>query len=276
MSSTSPIEVTVVFDASRGGRKRLRATRLGVARPGRVMRLALGLSTFIVVGANYYVAWWKVDPFLYLTMMMKTPVTVANSSGLSQAGAIFGLPPSRSTAPSDVDAVQPAVPAPPALSTTAAQGIIWGGAYGWLTLCTVALCSLGVVAGAMLRSALGGWIRAVGVIGVLCVGAGLAYGIYWELMTHGTFLSTHIRVGMGGVVALFVGTGLATHASPRRWARASGILTVFAALGTVAGIYLGNRADAIEPQYATPLALATAFAIHSAWGFVMLTASRRV
>src|SRR3990172_2018373 len=99
MTTSAPLEVKVIFDASSRGRRR--PTRR-VSHSPRVSRsspwIVLGLLNFLAAGGLYYATWWRVDPFIYMTLMLKTPVDM----DLNMAAGIFMPRP-----------IEPREPAPP-------------------------------------------------------------------------------------------------------------------------------------------------------------------
>jgi hypothetical protein len=201
------MEIKVVYDASkrRGGKTIVRSSPI---RPGRRAGggvVLVSLLNLAVAGMMYYATWWQVDPFLYITMIKKTPIDVPADFGSS---GFFVSPPKRVQTPpvggtangkSPRGSEGAAGDAPDANGKPAEEGtrdqvespsekVRWGGktaqvmipaaAYGWLMLATVGACSLalaggagfGAVGGKRLRRA--GWILAPG------LAIGLAFTVY--------------------------------------------------------------------------------------------------
>lgn len=266
MTTSTPLEVKIVFDASSRGRRK--PTRQ-ISHSPRVSRsspwIVLGLLNFLAAGGLYYTTWWCVDPFIYMTLMLKTPVDV----DLNMAAGIFM--PSEPRVPAPPPVVEQPVPPSvvPSYSGLTAQRMIGGAAYGWLTLTTIAACALAVSAGAAIGRIGGSRWRRVAVFLALILALVLAIAALdvwnqfgWE------YLPKHLRKGMGGLVMLAALIGLAVGRAARGLARLAAITLILSAVGTVVALYLGSRCGAIPPEQATPLYLALAFLVHSGYGWV--------
>lgn len=270
MTTSTPLEVKVIFDASSRGRRR---TTRRVSRPQRISRsspwIILGILNFLIAGGLYYATWWRVDPFIYMTLMLKTPVDV----DLNMAAGIFMPRPTEPHEPAPLSVVeQPSSPSV-ALSYTGrtAQMMIGGAAYGWLTLATLAACALSVSAGAAIGRIGGQRGRRVGTLLALTLTLVLTVAalVVWNQFGR-KYLPIHLRMGMGGLVLVTGLVGLAVGRAARGLARLSAITLILSAFGTVTGLYLGSRCGAIPPAQSTPLYLALAFFIHSGYGWIQL------
>lgn len=270
MTTSTPLEVKVIFDASSRGRRRP-TRRIGY--PQRVSRsspwLVLGLLNFLAAGGLYYATWWRVDPFIYLTLMLKTPVDM----DLNMAAGIFVPRPTEPREPVPPPVVEQ--PSPPTVAPSytgrTAQMMIGGAAYGWLTLATLAACALAASAGAAIGRIGGSRGRRVGTLLALTLALVLAVAALVVWNQYGKqYLPSHLRIGMGGLGALSALIGLAVGRAARGLARLAATTLILSAVGTVAGLYLGSRCGAIPPAQATPLYLALAFLIHSGYGWIQL------
>lgn len=267
MTTSTPLEVKVIFDSSSRGRRR--AIRRADRSP-HVSRswpwIALGLCNLLAAAGLYYATWWRVDPFIYMTFMLKTPVDV----NLDMAAGIFVPRSSEPLEPTPPVVEQPASPTVTKSYTgQTAQKMIGGAAYGWLTLATLAACALAASAGAAIgrmsgsRGRLIGWILGL----TLTVILALAAFIVWNQFGR-KYLPVHLRVGMGGLVLVAGLIGLAVGRAARGLARLAAIMLILSALGTVAGLYLGSRCGAIPPEQSTFLYLVLAFLIQSGYGWL--------
>jgi hypothetical protein len=270
MVISAPLEVKVIFDASSRGRRR---PTHRVSHSPRISRsspwIVLGLLNFLAAGGLYYATWWRVDPFIYLTLMLKTPVDV----DLNMAAGIFVPRPTEPREPAPPPVVeQPSTPSvAPSYTGRTAQMIIGGAAYGWLTLATLAACALSASAGAAIGRIGGSRGRRVGTLLALTLTLVLAIAalVVWNQFGR-KYLPSHLRIGMGGLVLVTALIGLAVGRAARRLASLAAITLILSAVGTVAGLYLGSRCGAIPPAQSAPLYLALAFLIHSGYGWIQL------
>ncbi len=268
--NSSAIEVKVIFDASSGGRRRPMRRAGHTPRVSRTWPwIILGAFNLLAAAGLYYATWWRVDPFIYLTFMLKTPVDV----DLDLAAEIFvprrDEPPERDSSAPDENSLKQT--ASPAITGRAAQLIIGGTAYGWLTLATLASLALSTSAGAAYGRIAGARDRRVGtylVIGMALILA-IAAVVVWSQYGR-KYLPIHLRMGMGGLVLLSAFTGLAVGRAARGLSRIAAISLIVSALGTVVGLYLGNKCGAIPPEQATAIYLFLAFLIHSGYGWILL------
>lgn len=276
MNTSAPLEVKVIFDASSRGRRRPMPRARASPRVSRAWPwIVLGLFNLLAAGGLYYATWWRVDPFLYLTLMLKTPVDL----DLDQAAGIF-VP--RNNEPREPASSTPAPPssvptALPRWTGDAVRKVMGAAAYGWLTLATAAACTLSLSAG-VAWSRIGGapWRRA-GVILAATLTLALAVAVFVVWNQYGKqYLPSHLRIGMGGLVLLSAFTGLAVGRAARGLSRIAAIALIISAIGTVIALYLGYRCGAIPPEQATPLYLFLAFLIHSGYGWIQLPVLSRM
>jgi len=270
MKISPPLEVKVIFDASSRGRRR--PTRRGTPSP-RLSRsspwIVLGLLNLLAAGGLYYATWWRVDPFIYMTLMLKTPVDL----DLNMAASIFMPQPSGSREPLPPQLLeQPPLPSvAPTFTGQTAQWIIGGAAYGWLTLATLAAGALSLSAGAAFGCTAGSRWRRVGTLLTLTLTLALALAALAVWNQFGRkYLPIHLRMGMGGLMLWSAFIGLAVGRAARGLARLAAITLILSAVGTVVGLYLGSRCGAIPPAQSAPLYLILAFLIHSGYGCVQL------
>lgn len=290
MSTQSPVEVHVIFDASKGrGRRSVRKTPSPRSRPPSPTRsvdalvLIVGLASIAFAGVCYYATWWKADPEIYLRLVTKTPVAV--DVDLEQAAAlILGIrePPG---------AKKKANPFPEAAATTAPDfpPANWSGrttqiaipatAYAWLTTSTVSYLLVAMAGGAMVLN--GATRRRVGAVVAAASILGLLVGTYYVYSTYGTYRPTDLRYGMGIVVLLCVGVGSIVCRGGRggrggKIVRAASVGLIVAAIVTAAGLYVGGQCGAMRVEHFTPQFIAIAFAVHAAWGGVLLPLAKRM
>ena len=268
MTATAPLEVKVIFDASSRGRRK--PTRR-VSRPPRISRsspwIVLGVFNLLAAGGVYYATWWRADPFIYLTFMLKTPVDM----DLDQAAGIF-VPRNKAVRePVPLPAAQqpPAPAALPQWTGDTVRKVMGAVGYGWLTLATVAACALSLSGGASL-SRIGGspWRRA-GLVLAATLTIAMAVAAFAVWTEYGrTYLPSHLRFGMGGLVLWTAAVGLAFGRAARGLARFAAVTLILSAVGTVVGLYLGSQCGAIPTEQSTPLYLALAFLVHSLYGWI--------
>lgn len=210
----------------------------------------------------YVTVWWRIDPFLYMTLMLKTPVAV----DLNQMSGVFtGSPRSRPP-------VEAPAPGPDARTTQAVMG---GTAYGWLTLATAGTFALALAGGAAIGRSRGTQWRRNALVVLIVVVLGLGVAALFVLRGYGwEYTPRQLRVGMCGLTLLTACMGclLERRARVLGWIAASAL--VVSAVGTVVALKLGVSSGAIEPHYATPQALTAAFGIHSAYGWILMPVMR--
>ncbi len=291
MPTTQPLDIKVIYTAKPGGRPRRamrpaeRPERRSTERPaknpsksiamGRANGpwLALGFANLLVAGACYYATWWKVDPFLYMTTMMRAPVS---NVSVEAAASLLGLGAESSTPEQRRKAVNELAKNPPAPNkrTYAFAGAV----YGWLTLSTFSYIILAMAAGGSLTGAGAGIGRRKGVILLGGCILGMAYAAYDILSRFGwQYRPDHLRGYMGGLLGIGLFLGLAFGGRPRKLIRVAAGTLILSAVGSVAGIWLLKWCDALEkPEYASPVFLIMVFAIHSIYGWLLIPLSSRV
>ncbi len=301
MISTKPLDIKVVYDASkrRGAKTVARAIlpRRAGTRAGRAVWL--GLFNLAVAGAMYYGVWWQVDPYIYITLMKKTPIDLPADFA---SGGLFVTPdPRHSTSfgnangPDSGNGADAAAnePSPKWVGKTA-QIVIPATAYGWLALSTLAICAVGLAAGASLGFGKKASFRWIGWTLAVVTAAGIGYALYrgWSQAnpsesTNGLierlakaqlslkYKPIHLRTTMGAVGFLALSIGLTFSRRMFGTLRLACVMVVLASLGTVAGIWLWSQCGAIETTLPIPLLMGIAFLVHSGWGWLMWFATRR-
>jgi len=278
MTTSSPLEIKVVYDASKR-RGRGTIVRPSPVRPPRRARsgvLVVSLLNVVVAGGMYYATWWRVDPFLYITMMKKTPIDVPSDIGTS---GFFVAPPSPTqTAPGEnAQSIPQTEPASPVWSGKTAQVVIPAAAYGWLTLATVGACALALAGGAGLGAAGGRMLRLIGVVLTLGLVAALAYAAFkvWSEY-HLAYKPDHLRMGIGGVTLLITTVGMAVAGRVRGLIRLAAVTVILAGAASAVGVWLWSQCGALEPAQASVMIIALVFVAHSAWGWLLWPLARRM
>ncbi|MCH7597399.1 MAG: hypothetical protein IID35_12685, partial [Planctomycetes bacterium] len=277
MNTPATVEVNVVFDGSKrrpGGR--VRRTRSPASRRLGFLALTIGVLNLLIASGLYYGTWWKADPYIFMTFMMRTPTGLQWSSIPLQMAAqpprggipahalgvlpatntpIDGLFPVRSAEPDRAgsEVAKPAdgshADSSDAWSTATMQVVIGVAGYGWLTVATVAACFLGLAGGALLgATCLADARRAMRLLFWSVVLAN-AIGLAYVLSQYGTFYKpTHLRVGMGGLVLLCMAIGTRLERRSQGLTNLAAIALILSAAGSALGLYLWGRCDAIEPE----------------------------
>ncbi len=289
MSTQTPVEVQVVFDASKGrGRRSARRTVSPKSLPparggsGGVFGLVLGLVSIVVSGGFYYVTWWKADPEIYLRLLTKTPVALDVDMD-AVAAQMFGIqmPPKSKVKPGaqpetdagDVAASDSEFPLAK-WSGQATQVAIPAVAYSWLTMSSLSYLLVAMAGGAVVFG--GASLRRVGfVITVLSV-LGVGIGAYYVYSEFGWYRPTDLRFGMGILVLLALGVGSVVGRGGRRVTRIASVSLILAAVVTGAGLYVGGQCGAVKIEHFSLQFIAIAFAVHAAWGLVLFPLSKRL
>ncbi len=264
----TPLEIKVVYPLSARGRSVSRPVRAAVRPVSSGGALRLGLLNILVAGLLYFVAWWQVDPFIFRTLMMKTPLPGVDLSRMSSM-----IKPQ----PADGDEPPAAVAAPnPNIGGMAAAKTIGSVAYTWLTLSTGAALALALAGGASLGSKLDpSWRRKWTIL----VGGG-ALVILWLLydtaMSFGwKYPVNYSRWGAGAFVAFAVLVGLVISAKSRALSRLAAVVLLLSAIGSAAGIYLWGQCGALEGTYSSIPFILGVFFIHSLYGWLLWPLSAR-
>jgi hypothetical protein len=276
MRTAPPLDVKVVYSAAK--RRRASGKPRPAGAPSRSSRLILlAVLNLVVAGALYYGIWWRVDKFIYLRLMMHTPllgVDIDATSGFlvpNPAGA-------PESPPAATDEVGPLPTSGFAPETT--QVVMVATSYGWLTLATFATCVLAFSAGTLFGWRGGqAWRRAglvlAGIALLVLIGAAFAswskYGAEYP--------PAHLRAGMGGLGLIITLIGVAVGRGRRGWLRGAAGATILAGVGTALAVYLGTLCDAIKPDE-LPVSLIpflfVVFAVHSLWGWILLPIASRI
>ena len=256
--------------------------------------VVVSLLNLAVAGGMYYAAWWRVDPFLYITMMKKMPIDMP--AGFGSAGFFVARPqekqgvPARIAANGDEESVRrnengdatsgtaiEVETSGPRWSGKTAQIVIPVAAYGWLTLATAGAWALALAGGSGIRAIGGRWLRWFGMILALGLVAGLAWSGFkvWSEYRF-AYKPDHLRIGMGGLVLLSTAIGMTVGRRRGGLSRLAAALVIVAGTGSAAGMWLWSRCDALEPGQASAVMMALVFVVHSVWGWVLWPLSRRV
>jgi len=272
MAEPAELQIRVIYDSRNRGRAVVVATKIvPVAGAKRLAFLAFG--SLIVASAMYFGTWWRVDPFLSRILLLKTPVDMDPQ----QMAMLFGVGPVEVKAPNTTASRVDTDSTPVRWTGHAARNIIVGGAYGWLTLTTLAVCLLALASGAAfgrLRPA----VRAVSPLLFLLILIPLGVAAWYVWKNYGMkYLPEHLRIGMGGLAVLAWVLGLMLiRRRIRGSTRFAAIFFIIASCGTAAAIYLGTQTGALESAQFTIPVIAAVFAGQSLWGWIMLIASRRL
>lgn len=273
MSSTSPLDIKVVYDASSRPGQRGKAVRASGRRP-RPTLLIVALLNLVVAGVLCYATWWPADKFIYLNFVLHTPLDVDVDAAASAivpglaADPFAGEP--KEELPEDTFV-------PPAIVGKTAQIVIGVTGYSWLALATIAFCALGLAGGAGLGRAGGSTWRKIGVILSLVALLALAWAGHDVWSEYGgEYPPGKLRAGMAGLVLLSALVGLAVGRAPRGLSRLAAVILIVAAVGSVLGLYLGKLCGAVDPEYSSILFLLIVFVLHSLWGWVLFPVSVRM
>ncbi len=281
--TSAPLEVKVIYDASAGrGQRGAGTSRTGVAR---TRWLALGLINAIVAGGLCYGTWWRVDRDLlgpHLIMHSTIPGVdlelfsqMLGPNTAAKKATKNVRPDKRSVPASKPVAVPPKVSKPATIDSHTMQ--LWGAAYAWLTLATLATCALTLSSGSLIGRWRGESFRQTGKILTACALLGMVLVIYATLSKYGMkYPTAHLRCGMAGLGAVFFCVGLAVSGRLRGLARLAAAMLFLSAFGSVAGLFLWSRLDAVSPDYATTTFLLIVFLIHSSWAWVLWPLSSRL
>jgi hypothetical protein len=282
MSTQAPVEVQVVFDASKGrGRRAVRPSTSPKSRPpvragsSGLFAVFLGFLSIVVSSGLYYATWWQADPEIYFRLMTKTPVAV----DMDAAALMFGIKmPPASTAKSTPS------PEPSASVDSDFPTAKWDGrmtqiaipatAYTWLTTSSISYLLVAMAGGAMV---LGGAVRRkIGVVVLALSILGLGGGAYYVYSEFGWYRPSDLRYAMGILVLLAIGLGSVVGRGGRRLARFATLSLILAAVVTGAGLYVGGQCGAVKVEHFTLPFIAMAFAVHAAWGVILFPLSKRL
>jgi hypothetical protein len=212
----------------------------------------------------YYATWWPIDRWIYVTLVLHTPipgVDTAEASNLLFPGLTEPAPKSRQV--------------PPAAGSTSSgdqvRKILLTTAPSWLTLSTLSYGMLALSAGAAwgrtgthTRRKLWLFLLVLGVGMLLLAGGWVAwqYGMEWP--------SEYSRYAFASVAAFPFLVGLGLRRGARFLCRLAGVFLIVAALGTALSLYLLGRCGAVEERFFGPSFLAMVFAAHSLYGWLLL------
>ncbi len=289
----APLEINVIYDASatRGQRGAV-VTRTG---PPSSRWFIVGLVNLILAGGLYYGAWWRVDrEVLYPNLIMHSTIpgvdlNLLESKLFPQKKSANRKTPTKTqkTKPeknppgqkkksaSQPARTAPAKTKPPTVDADTIQ--LWGAAYTWLALATLASCALALSSGSLIGRTLGDSSRRVGKIlaGGTILGLGLAG--YIVLSKHGMeFPPSALRLMMGGLGGLFFFAGLTIVGRVRGLAHLAAVTLILSAIGSVVGLLLWSRLGAIPAEQVTVTFLVIVFLIHSGWAWALWPIASRL
>ena len=240
----------------------------GGPRPRSAWWLILGLANVLAASGFYYGTWWPADRFLYLTVIMRTPLPGVD---LEAASALFGVTVAGPTTPPETVSIKtPQVPTPRFTGQTAAT-VIGATMYGWLTLATVAYSLLALAAGTTLGEVGRGRSRRIWVIlafGMLVMLGWAGFDVWSQYGPE--YPPNYLRAGMAGLVVLSALLGMAIGRFAAWFTRFAGVAVILSALGSVAGLSLLRACDAVDPTYSSIPFMAMVFAAHSFYGWLLL------
>ncbi len=270
MSSVPPLDITVIYSRSSRGRGRSGGyVRSGSGATG---LLRLGILNLLVAGTLYYGTWWWVDPDLQVKILMHTEF-----GGVGSDDLVAQLIPAQAKPKSQPAAKSKAVVAKaPTVQGLTSKGAVFGASlYGWELLSTLSICALALASGAMLRRGGSTRIRiaiAVVAAGLFCV---LAWKVYSLWTGWGGYVPDELRYGSAAAMSAAMLLGLLFAQETRRLNRLAAVLLILSAGCTAWGLHVSVQSNALDPKYATPAYLAAAFAVHSAWGWILIPLTAR-
>lgn len=289
MSSAAPLDIRVVYPPPRGRARRAvpipSTTAAPVARPTPARQTAVvrtgpstarewivGFVCLLLSAGAYYGTWWKADPFIYMTLMWKTPLPGVDLNAVARtfpgADDAGGAPATR----------RPAVAVTESNAALKTAKLMGTTAYGWLTASTVSAFALALAGGAAWGAALRRRLRRVGVI--LAAGAtlGLAFSVYMAHARYGLrYPPDALRAGMGYLGAYCLIIGFAVAGRARGLVRLASFSILLAAACTAAGLLLWRQAGALDGMMAATKFIAAVSLGHALVGVILwLTSSRLV
>lgn len=292
MSQSTPLDIKVVYSASKRARRQAPGPAAPDQRPerepqplkkdgGAAKPAVLALLNLLLAGALCYFTWWHVDRHIYDVFILETPVV--NIDIDAAAEEIFGIKPDPVSAKGATTAASMPSPMPPAklversrYDDRTTQIIIGATGYGWLTLATISACALALAAGAGLGESCGGGLRRTALVFAVLVALLLA-GTWVAVFTRyeGRYTPFFLRCWMGGLCLLFAVWGMASgRRSGRRFRRAS-LAMLLSAAGSVGGLYLWSQCAVRVDLEAIGVIGAAFVAAQWVYGFVLWPTARR-
>ncbi len=266
MASTQSLDIKVVYSAAQRRRPgRTVPIGLGAAASPAKGWLLLGVVNSAMALGLYYVTWWRVDPFFYITTIMHTPIKeeeIARLIPVTQEG-VRALP---------IDLKQlTSGEKKNAYSADTTRIILGAVSYGWLALATLSFGLVALAAGASWsRAGANRWqsiwiILALGTLLALLCAAALTWQKYGA-----KYPPNHLRFGMAGLGGLALLAGLTVRRFSKGVNRMAGLGLILSAVGSAVGLYLLGRCAAVEPVYASLPVIVMVFAVHSFYGWLLL------
>lgn len=276
MNTPAPLDVKVIYSASKRRRRGWRPSRTGVSIRDSGL-VVLGILNLIAAGGLYYGTCWLADPELRLTLIRHLPLP-----GVDIDAAAEMLTPSQPQSPGSQTPtiVRPAPSATPSTTGQTARAVLLiATVVGWEALAVITACALALLGGALLGQAGTPGLRLAGVIlglvGLVAVGWA-AYGLWGQ---YGRFVPDQLRTDIGGLVLLAALLGLVFGRGIQGLTYLVAITLILSAAGSVLGLYIGAQYDAVKTQE-LPLPffvfLVLVFVIHSLWGWILLPLASRI
>ncbi len=274
MTSTTPLDVKVVYEGSSRSRARGGGKPRAAGRRAGVSLAVFGVLNVLAAGGLCYAIWWPADKYIAVNMILRTPIEVdVNAAAKMIVPGLAARP--RVTNAEEEPPQEPVEQ--PTISGRTAQIVIPATGYSWLTLSTIACCVVGLAGGTAFGRAGGSRWRRAGVILSAGGAIGLAFVAFDAWMEYGVqFPVSTLRFGMAGLVGWTVLLGLAMGRAVRGLSRLAAIVTILAAVGSIAALVLGRLTGAVKAEEAPLLFMLVVFTLHSLWGWVLSYLSPRV
>jgi len=273
MKPNSPLDIKVIYGSS-SNQSRTPAIIGGTTKKTKAIWF-LAIVNLLVSGTLYYGTWWEIDPFLYMTLIMKTPVVVDVDLD-EAAAAMFGIQPAtRKPEPSTAD--QATKNKQTQWSGKTSQVLIPLMSYSWLTFATIASGLLAILSGSLMSKARSNQSK---MMGRICTGITLITLITFIVVIWSrygmSYRPNHLRVGMAGFIVFCLTFGLTLSARSSGLARISSMVLIVSASCSVMGLVFGYYCGAIEAEYFTIPFIAMVFVIHSCWGWILFFLPKKI
>jgi len=271
-TTTAPLDIKVIYSASSRRRPR-RWAGSHPARGGVWLWSLVGAANLLAACCLYYGTWWRVDPFLYQTSVLRTPLPGVNldAAAAGLLGPAFATATGRSAG-----AAAPLTSVPRPEDQTRAT-IVGATMYTWLTLTSLAAGLLAFAGGGALGGAGAARLRHIWMVLAGVVALVLGWALYDLWGRYGwKYPPNHWRVGMGAVVAFCGLLGLMRDRAPLRLCRLAAVVLIVSAVASSVGLYIGSRFEMLQSEHASMAFLATVFVVHSAYGWLLLIGCARL
>lgn len=276
MPKTKAIEVRVVFDAAERHRGRAGRTITQRRTPSSSVCITMGLLNLLVAGTAYYAIWWKVDrSVIYPKLILNTPLPGVDLneiarflSGGRTAAAAAKRPPATAAQAGNARRIE---------SRTRREATTFVAvAYGWLALATLGALAVALSGGSMIGAVKGAeWRRVAAFLGIATL-VGVAIYLTRAARDDAKLRPHDIRSLVGVSVAFAGMVGVALARAVCGLGRLGGVALIVGGVGSAVGLLLWVEQGALSAAYAKPVVVASIFAAHSAWGWVLLLVSGRL